>query len=759
MKKQTNYLLIGLMSIMLLSACCQKSYTKQADGIEVKTSAGILKLRPYSFGALRVQWLAEGENTPENVNYAVTSDFPVPEFQVKESEQEIHLIMEQFTAVVNKTTGQLKLLNSKKQVIISELERKSVEVKTDSVIPSGRFRISEGEAIYGLGQFRDNALNLRGKERELIQFNTQAAVPVIYSTAGWGMLWNNPSRTVFRDTPESMSFTSDYGDRVDYYLFIGDSFDELIGAYRTLTGEAPMIPSWALGFHQSRNRYATETDLMDVARRMQEEKIPMSSIFIDYFYWGEYGVGSHRMDEKLFPDPQEMLKTLHDEYNTKAVITIWPAFKSGIEHHKELNELGMLLEGSKALGGTNYDVFNPQARELYWKQILPLVQMGFDGWFLDGPEPDQIPSFLETMTYAGPAVRVRNLYPLLHSASFYSNLIKTYPDKRPYLLTRCAWASQQKAGTAVWSGDIPTTFEELRTQITAGLNFVATGIPYWTTDIGGYEGGNPSDPEYREVFTRWFEYGTFCPVFRSHGRRVPRDIKAPNELWAYGKEVQQICTDYIRLRYALMPYIYTLSGDITHKNYTPMRLLAFDFPEDKTVLDCKDQFMYGPSLLVCPVLDAGITSRDVYLPEGTEWIDFWTNQRYSGKQTIRAEAPKDRIPIYIKSGSLLPFYDSTDKEYAPEEPIVLRIYGGNDGSFSLYEDDGVSYNYQQGKYRYIPIHWNDQERVLTLGNQQGSYQLKPEGKEIRIIIVENEKISPVLRTVHYTGVQQEIKLN
>ena len=759
MKKQVSYLLIGLMSIVSLSAHCQKSYEKRADGVDVKTSAGVLKLRPYSFGALRVQWLADGDNVTENVNYAVTSEFPAPEFQIKESGQEIHLIVKQFTAVVNKTTGQLQFFNSNKQLIISELMRNAISVDADSITPSGRFKISEDEAIYGLGQFRDNALNLRGKERELVQVNTQAAVPVIYSTAGWGIFWNNPSRTVFKDALESMSFTSDYGNQVDYYLFIGNSLDELVGSYRTLTGEAPMLPSWALGYHQSRNRYATEADLMEVAQRMKEEKIPMSSIFIDYYYWGDYGVGSHRVDEKLFPNPQKMLKTLHDEYNTKAVITIWPAFRPGIEHHKEFSKLGMLLEGSRALGGTNYDVFNPQAREIYWKQILPLVQTGFDGWFLDGPEPDQIPSFLETTTYAGPATHVRNLYPLLHSASFYDNLIKTYPNKRPYLLTRCAWATQQKAGTAVWSGDIPPTFEELRLQITAGLNFVATGIPYWTTDIGGYEGGDPSDPEYREIFTRWFEYGTFCPVFRSHGRRHPRDIKAPNELWAYGKEVQQICTDYIHLRYALMPYIYSLSGDITHKNYTPMRLLAFDFPEDKAVLDCKDQFMYGPSFLVCPVLDAGITSRDVYLPAGTEWIDFWTNQSYSGKQTIHAPAPKDRIPIYIKAGSILPFYESNDKEYAPDESIILRIYGGSDGSFSLYEDDGVSYDYQKGSYRYIPIHWNDQERVLTLGDQQGSYQLKPEGKEIRITIVENGKTSPVLRTVHYTGTQQKINLN
>ena len=736
------------------------SWEKKNDALVIETVEGILSLRPYEFGALHFKLGPLNQNDIKN-SYAVINEFPAVDFEVEENDSDLILITGNYRFALHKFTGNFSFYDSAGKLLLKDATNKRQEIREDSIKPYSLFNITPDEALYGLGQFRDNALNLRGKKRELIQFNTQAAVPVIYSTNGWGLFWDNPSRTAFEDNDKGMSFTSDFGNQLDFYLFTGSTLDALVSSYRQLTGTAPMIPYWSLGFHQSRNKYATQEEVLSIAQKMKEENIQMSSIFIDYFYWQKYGTGSHKFDETIFPDPKGMLNALHDKYQTKAVITIWPTFKKGIAHYEEFDSKGMLLHSAKALDGIIYDVFNPEARKIYWKQILPLVQTGLDGWFLDGPEPDQINSFLPTNTFAGPAVTVRNLYPLLHTENFYNNMRQLYPDKRPYILTRCAWASQQRTGAAIWSGDIPTTFDELRKQITAGLNFTATGIPYWTTDIGGYQGGNPEEEEYRELFTRWFEYGTFCPVFRSHGRRYPGDTKGANELWAYGEEVQKICTDYINLRYRLMPYIYTLTGDVTHKSYTPMRLLAFDFSDDKNIPDCKDQFMYGPSLLICPVLEAGAVNREVYLPEGSKWVDFWTGKTYDGGQRFTADAPKNKIPLYVKSGAIIPTYLDDKKMNQPDGPVKIYIYKGSDGFFEYYKDDGESFRYEKNQFAYIPFSWNDRVNELVIDTQKGEYK-KGENQEFQIVIVDGDyedlQLIPVRKSVKYNGSKQKVKL-
>lgn len=736
------------------------SWERKNNILTIETVEGTLTVKPYDFGALHFHLTPLNQNKDKS-SYAVIKDFPSADFEVEEDDNDLILITDKYKFVLHKFTGNYSFYNSEGKLLLKEASNKREPVKEDSIAPRCLFKMMPDEALYGLGQFRDNALNLRGKKRELVQFNTQAAVPVIYSTAGWGLFWDNPSRTVFEDNAKGMSFVSDFGNKLDYYLFTGNTLDKLISSYRQLTGKAPMIPYWSLGYHQSRNKYATQDEVLNIAEKMNHEDIQMSSIFIDYFYWQRYGTGSHKFDETIFPDPGGMLKILHDKYQTKAVITVWPAFKKGTAHYDELESKGMLLDGARALDGMIYDVFNPEARQIYWKQILPLVKTGLDGWFLDGPEPDHVSSFLPVNTFAGPAVTVRNLYPLLHVENFYNNLLELYPNTRPYILTRCAWASQQRTGAAIWSGDIPTTFDELQKQITAGLNFVATGIPYWTTDIGGYSGGDPGEEEYRELFMRWFEYGTFCPVFRSHGRRYPGDTKAPNELWAYGKEVQDICTRYINLRYTLMPYIYTLTGDVTHKDYTPMRLLAFDFPGDKNIQDCKDQFMYGPSFLVCPVLSAGVASRDVYLPGGNKWIDFWTGEIYNGGQNIVAAASKDKIPLYIKSGAIVPVYKDSDKTNTPDDIIKILIYKGSDGKFELYKDDGKSYEYKNNSYAYIPFYWDDKMNELVIDTQKGNYN-KGKSQEFQLVLIDGEYENihsvPVKKVVKYTGFKQTLKL-
>ena len=695
------------------------SWQQRGTDLLLHTTGGILCLRPYQTGILHVSFGSKAKKLPGS-SYAVTQEPATAYFQVREDENYIELSTTQFKASVHKKQGYLTFYNQAGRQLLSEspaIARASAV--SDSITPSCHFRLSPNEALYGLGQYRDGHMNLRGIKRELIQYNTQAAIPVVYSTGGWGVFWNNPSRTIFEDTQTGMSFISDYGTTVDYYLFVGETLDKLVASYRSLTGTVPMLPDWALGFHQSRNRYHNHKEVLQTVERMNHEQIPLSTIFIDYHHWGKYGTGSFRFDERDFPNIPAMLDTLHKKYDTKVVLTVWPCFKPNTENYKEMSDKGYLLDGAKAIDGIIYDTFNPEAAKMYWDKFSALLKYDIDGWFLDGPEPDHVVSFLPTTTYLGSAQRVRNIYPLVHTGHFYEGITQAQPNHRPYVLTRCAWAGQQKYGTAVWSGDIPATFDELRLQVTAGLNFTATGIPYWTTDIGGYLGGNAADEAYRELFTRWFQYGTFCPIFRSHGRRHPGNTTGPNELWAYGKRVQDICTNFIHLRYRLMPYIYTLTAQTTLHGYTPMRLLAFDFANDPKVINCKDEFMYGPAFLVCPVLQAGVTQRQVYLPKGTCWFDFWNNTSYQGGTTLQAAAPLHRIPLYVRAGSIIPYYAKSLKHINSDTSIEVSIYPGSDGQFVLYEDDGTTYDYQKGKYHITLLQWNEQQRTFTIRPVQG----------------------------------------
>lgn len=729
------------------------SWEEKDSAVWIKTTEGILYLQPYESGSLHVMFGAMNELTKPD-KYAVAIRPSVAPFHIEETADDLKLMTERFEVLVDKRFGNLKLLDPSGQLLLEELpEEMHRQVINDSVHAACKFGLQAEDALYGLGEFRDGRMNLRGAQRKLVQFNTQAAVPVVYSTGGWGLFWNNPSCTLFSDDDSGMGFTSDYGKRIDYYLFVAPTLDGLISSYRSLTGNAPLLPDWALGFHQSRNRYASQQEVMDVVERMKDEGIPLSTIFVDYHYWGKYGTGSHRFDEAHFPDVTAMIDRLHKEYDVKVVLTVWPCFKPDTPNYDDLSGQGYILEGAKAIDGYIYDAFNPKAADAYWKKVSPLTKLGIDGWFLDGPEPDHVESFLEQVTYDGPAHRVRNLYPLVHASNFYEGFRETFPDIRPYFLTRCAWAAQQRLGTAVWSGDIPTTFDELALQVVAGLNFTATGIPYWTTDIGGYSGGDPGDEAYRELFTRWFQYGTFCPIFRSHGRRYPGDTRVPNELWAYGSKVQRICTDFIKLRYSLLPYIYTLSGEVTFCGYTPMRLLAFDFPDDSIAMDCKDEFMYGPSLLVCPVLQAGCTSRKVYLPVGHKWIDFWTGNVYDGGCSIDAPAPIQYIPLYVRSGSIIPCYQSVEKHVNPKAIIDINVYPGEDASFCLYEDDGTTMNYQRGEYNRIPLVWNEAGRELTIGKMNR----KMDGKRKFVVRLIGEGGMNGVKEVEYKG--DEVKVH
>lgn len=730
--------------------------TKTAHGMILTTTGGSLRLEVTNKNVLHVTYGSQNDINKAK-SYTIEQAPENCQFTTGSNAQEYSLSTAAFKAIVNKATGHITLYDATGKQLVSERAGKArMNAERDSVCPYTQFQLASTDALYGLGQYRDRRMNLRNSQRELVQFNTQAAIPVLYSTGGWGIYWDNVSRTIYKDNNQGMSLRSDYGNVVDYYLFVGKNLDALTAAFHSFSGKVPMMPYWALGYHQSRNRYHNRKEYMQVAKTAADKKIPMGSLFIDYHYWGKYGTGAMKFDEGMWPRLSEMLDTLHEKYKTNCVITMWTCFKKGTPNYNLMDSKGYILRDAHAIDGIIYDVFNPDARKLYREMITPLIKTKIDGWFMDGPEPDHVPSFLPTTTYLGSAHRVRNLYPLYNSANFYQAITDVRPNDRPYMITRCATATQHRYGTAVWSGDIPATWDELRKQVPAGLNFSAVGCPYWTTDIGGYSGGDPNDPKYRELFTRWFEYGTFCSIFRAHGRRYPGKTETPNEPWSYGPEAEKIITSYIDMRYKLLPYIYSLSAMTTQNDYTPMRLLAYDFASDSKVLDCKDQFMYGPAFLVCPVLEEGKTNRNVYLPSGTTWIDYWTNKPLQGGSNITADAPIEKIPLYVKAGAIIPSYNQVmGNEIAHEAPIRVDVYAGADGKFVYYEDDGKTIDYKKGAYKDITLAWNNAQQILRITPSKGNYAVKK--KTFEIYLHKDGKVSSK-KVINYKGTSVSAKL-
>ena len=541
------------------------------------------------------------------------------------------------------------------------------------------------EALYGLGSHEEGMLNLRGQHQYLYQQNMKAVVPVLLSTRGYGILLDSYSLMTFHDDAFGSYLWTDVDDELDYYFIYGPEFDQIVQGIRQLTGKAPMLPRWAFGYIQSKERYVSQAELIDVVQEYRKRGLPLDCIVQDWKSWPRDLWGQKTLDPERFPDPDQMMAELH-RMNTRLMISIWPNMNPGGDNWREMRDQGCLL-GNQA----TYDAFQEKARELYWKQANDgLFTHGIDAWWCDCTEPfqaDWMGAFKpepeerlrinteEAKRYLDP--EYINAYSLLHSQGIYEGQRKTTSDKRVVNLTRSAYAGQQRYGTITWSGDVSATWDTLRRQIADGLNFCATGMPYWTVDIGAFFVKNDpnlwfwngdfdlgvEDMGYRELYVRWFQYAAFLPMFRAHGTDTPREI------WRFGEPgdpMYEALVKFLRLRYRLMPYIYSLAGMVTHEDYTMLRALAFDFRADPATYDIADQFMFGPAFLVNPVtepmyfaagstvLDGVSKTRPVYLPKGSDWYDFWTGQRYAGGQTIYADAALDTMPLYVRSGSIVP---------------------------------------------------------------------------------------------------------
>ena len=598
-----------------------------------------------------------------------------------------------------------------------------------------RFYPDALEGIYGLGQHQGGAFDQRGTVVELAQANANVAIPFFVSTLGYGLLWNTASKSWFDNRfPTELTLSAQAADAIDYYVFYGPSIDRIIQLYRAMTGQAPLFGRWAYGFVQSKDRYRSAQELLDIATEYRERGVPLDFIVQDWFWWKRQGDPQYAESYlSSWPDVPDALRKLHEE-NVHAMISVWGKLDPGSHNFQEMKRLGLLVPGADI-----YDATNPLAREYYWKNLVGVkFAEGWDGFWLDSSEPEiwngQSDAVLDGFQLSiGNGARYTNVFPLMHCGGVYDHWRQTTDRKRVFILTRSGFLGQQRYATTVWSGDIIGSWSTLRRQIPAGLNFQMSGLPYWTTDIAGY--GWPyerdtGDPDYQELYVRWFQYGVFCPILRTHGHRK----NDTNELFSYGPQTATlIACD--RLRYRLLPYIYSLAWRITRDGYTLQRGLPMDWPADLRVRDIGDQFMFGPALLVAPVTEPGATKRSVYLPPAAGWYDFWSGLRLSAGTTVEAPAPLDRIPVYVRAGSILPLGPLVQDADSQPDLLEVRVYPGADGDFEWYSDAGDSYDYEKGLHRVVSIHWDDAARTLTLRESQGSYPGMPRQVQIQLVVV------------------------
>ncbi len=845
MKTTTSALFfLALTGFTILNAAenAVKSVTQQPSQITLIFDGGQMELRPINDRAIRLRYF-DGK-TAEIPSLVLPEKLPTPKFEVREDDKTITVAVAKMRAMVDRTTGVVSFQNAAGKVFLTEKKGPRSLISTTvqgqaTFIVGQTFESPSDEKLFGMGQYQDGLWDWRGISLELRQLNTQIAIPMLISNKGYGLLWDNASRTEFnppgapiamiaeekstetsaqgptateqltagakanqiapllhgtfttgaageyvfctRDgdrqndiailvddkqiagvtnlwTPRAVvgkislpanktvtvtvrgggsdvklfarplgdttTFRSDCGEAIDYTVFYGPKLDDVVASYRAATGPAPLWPKWAYGFWQCRERYSSQQQILDTVAEFRKRQIPIDLIVQDWQYWGKHGWGSYEWDKSQYPQPADLLKGLHEQ-NVKFMISVWcnPNGQTG----EDLKVNNMKI-------GEWIDIFDPKGREIRWKHINnAFFSIGTDAWWGDATEPgDPGTALLGKKLSTGPGDRVTSAYPLFASRSLYEGQRATDPNKRVVILSRSAFPGQQRYAAAAWSGDVNGNWETFQRQIPAGLNFCLTGLPYWTTDGGGFF--HPKDQytsaDYNELLTRWFQWSTFCPILRIHG------YQTETEMWKWLPDTQKNLLAYDRLRYRMLPYNYSVGARVTFQADTIMRALGMDFPDDAKAWNIADQYMFGPAFLVAPVTQAQSASRSVYLPAGTNWVNFWTGETQPGGQKITVAAPIETMPLFVRAGAIIPL--GPDLQYATEktaDPIELRVYPGADGAFTLYEDEGDSYRYEKGAYANIPIVWNDKARTLTIGARQGEFPGMLKERTFHVVLV------------------------
>jgi alpha-D-xyloside xylohydrolase len=798
-RKTRVFCTVAAFSFLVTFNTRAQSFTKTDSGIKTTVNSVGIEIQFYAPSIVRVVKWPEGTSfTKESLS--VIKSARKTAFRIARTGKTVSLKSESMTVNLDLNTGKISFMASN-YLLLNEKEGGSsftdfndAGVKTYSVYQA--FILDKDEAVYGLGQQQQGKMIQRNIKLNMVQGNTDDYIPFFLSSKGYGLFWDNYSPTIFEDTPEITSFRSDVGDCIDYYFMYGANADGVIALMRELTGQVPMFPLWTFGYWQSKERYKSQDEILDVVKKYRELGVPLDGIIQDWQYWGNnYLWNAMEFLNAEFPNPRKMIDDVHG-MNAHMIISIWNSFGPMTKQYRELQKIGALLDfqtwpqsGSEKWpplmdypsGVRPYDVYNPAARDIYWNYLNKgIFSLGMDGWWMDSSEPDHMafkPADFDIKTYLGSFRKVRNAFPLMTVGGIYDHQRAVSSDKRVFILTRSAFAGQQRYGANTWSGDVTASWDALKNQISAGLNFSLSNIPYWNSDIGGFFLSRfrkkLGDAGYRELYARWIQFGTFCPMMRSHGTDAPREIY---QFGKKGDRVYDVIEKYINLRYRLLPYIYTVSWDVTANQSTMMRALVMDFPGDRNALDINDQYMFGKSILVCPVTTpmysketdedfSTIKSRELYLPSGTDWIDFWTGEKLKGGQKVKKEVPLDIMPLYIKSGSIIPF--GPEVQYATEKKwdnLELRIYEGANGSLTLYEDENDNYNYEKGVFSTITLKWDNTNRILTIGNRTGTFPDMLNERNFRIVVVSvNKGTGSGLSVkydaiVNYKGEKMSVKL-
>ncbi len=865
------FLIIGL----IVASCTQNnvvSYKQDKNGVIVSTTDGTLGIYPVADNAVRIKFVKDTLKSLQELVF--TSKVPVPDFDVSETSSALEIKAKNVHVIVDKKTGKLSYADPSGKIFLSELAG-TRKLQADSIqnekcyLAEQSFDSPDDESIFGLGQFQDGHYNLKNVTRKLTQVNSQIAIPFIYSSKGYGLLWHQYGLTDFNPADNFIELTKqeanagenqvvevtttsgsqrvsrrqalytgkfslekdgeysmmlDFGDmesrhflviddsvridisnqwlpstvstivklnsgehnvqvvckssntpklswrlannattfrspnakELDYVVFYGPSADDVIASYRKLSGEAPMLPKWAYGFWQCRERYTSGKNLVETVAEFRKRNIPMDVIVQDWQYWGDNGWGVPVFDKTNYANPSKFIKQIHD-LNAHLTVSIWSNPDKNSEIGKDFVAKNLFIPNTKWL-----DYFNPETRKEYWDVLkINMFDNGVDAWWMDAVEPEN-DALKGEMTYAGPGDFYRLTYPLMVSKAVYEGQRETSSDKRVCILTRSAFSGQQRYGVINWSGDIGSDWDTYKRQIVAGLNYTITGLPYWTTDIGGFfRPGRTqyTDEKYHEVLTRWYQWGAFNPVFRIHG------YGTETEPWKYGETVEDNMKKMLDLRYRLLPYIYSEAWQVTDNGSTIMRPLVMDFREDNTAVDQAYEFMFGKSFLVAPVTEAGVSDWDVYLPKNIDWYNFWTGKKVNGGQNIKTDAPLDKIPLFVKAGSIVPMGDII--QYAdenPNEPLEIRLYEGANGTFILYEDENDNYDYEQGKYSTITFTWNDTNKTLTISDRNGSFPGMVAERKFNIVRVTDENgagtevAKKMDKEINYTGKEVTVSL-
>ncbi len=762
-----------------------QNYQKTSSGIKTTVNAVDIEVQFFAPAVARVIKSPEGV-AYEKQSLSVIAKPEKVSFKADIQDNKIVLNTSELSVSVDTGTGIVSYFSKDGKSLLAEksgmqfIDFDDAGTKTYQVYQP--FILDREEAIYGLGQLQNGKMIQRNMTKNLIQGNVEDVSPFFQSTKGYGVFWDNYSPTLFTDNEVETSFRSEVGDCVDYYFMYGKNADGVIAQVRSLTGQAPMFPLWTYGYWQSKERYKSQKEVVDVVRKYRELGIPLDGIIQDWRYWGHnYLWNAMDFQNPTFNNPQKMIEDVH-AMNAHMAISIWSSFGPMTKPYRELDKKGMLFNFTTwpqsgleswspnmeyPSGVRVYDAYNPEARDIYWKYLNDgIFKLGMDAWWMDSTEPDHLdwkPEDMDTKTYLGSFRKVRNAYPLMTVGGVYDHQRAVTSDKRVFILTRSGFLGQQRYGVNVWSGDVASTWESFRNQIPAGLNFSLCGIPHWNSDIGGFFAGHynkswnddsaSKNPLYQELYVRWLQFGTFNPMMRSHGTDVYREIY---KFGKKGEPVYDAIEKMIGLRYSLLPYIYSTSWEVSNRQSSFMRALMMDFVDDRKVWDINDEYMFGKSLLVAPIAHAQYTpeavvkvseeegwnrdgakktktdvavdfmetkSTNIYLPAGTLWYDFWTNEKHEGGKEITKETTLDVIPLYVKAGSIIPV--GPQVQYATEKPwdhLELKVYAGANGNFILYEDEFDNYNYEKGAYTEIPISWNNASRKLTIGARKGAYE-------------------------------------